>query len=209
MASCFALSRSAAMSPSALPSASWAGIDQRGEPRLLAAQRQELAIDRAALVLDRLAGAREVGEIGQKRIDLDAHSRHHRTEQHGGADRLQHVLGLDEQRRRRLAAHPLERGQHLRHDGAAALQRTLCRLLARSEGVEPCLGIGDPALGLGHTLRVVSMSELWKRAWSVLKVAISAERRATLGFRAVDFVLQTAQLELVVAAAGGLDVGDR
>ena len=67
----------------------------------------------------RLAQIHQFAEIGGKFLRASAQFGDDRSEQHGGAQRLQRVFGPDQQRRRRAPAGALQRRQHLDDFGAA------------------------------------------------------------------------------------------
>ncbi len=56
----------------------------------------------------------ELGKVGGEHLGFGAQFRHDAAQQHRGADRLQDVLGRDEQRGRRAPAHALQARQELR-----------------------------------------------------------------------------------------------
>ena len=101
------------------------------------------ALQPVALGGDLLAHAEEFAEIAGQRLDLLAHFRQHGAEQHGGAHRLQCVLGAGDQRRRRPMADALQGGEHLADHGAAAVERFADAGFVVVERLEPRLGRGD------------------------------------------------------------------
>ena len=75
-------------------------------------------------------GRAKFGEIAGQRIGLGAHFRHHRAERDRGAHRLQRILRPHHQRRRRLPADALQRGENF-DDHAAALVERFANTIAR------------------------------------------------------------------------------
>ena len=75
---------------------------------------------------------------------------HHRSEQHGGAQRLQRVLRPHQQRRRRAPSGALQGGQHLDNLGTARIERAADLLLAGVERAQPRFGVADLGLDAAH-----------------------------------------------------------
>ena len=132
-----------------------ARLDQRGETLTLGAYLRHAIRKRLALGRDRLPQLHEIRKVRGKRFGFAAHLRQDRTEQHGGSDRGKHVFRRDQKRRRRLAPHPLQGGEDLGNDRAAACKRKLDRVLRPGQRVEPCLRFADLAFARVDNLRRV------------------------------------------------------
>ena len=100
-----------------------ARVDKRGEPHLVDGERLALLGQRIALPSDRLPGLGESVEIAPRRLDLRFQFRNDRGQNRGRAHRLGHVVRLDENGGRRMAAHSLQRGKHVGDHGPPALKR--------------------------------------------------------------------------------------
>ena len=85
-------------------------FDQRGHACTLIAERGHLALQAIAFGGDLLADVGELIEVVGERLDLVTHFGQNRAQHHGGAHRLQRVLGARNQRRRRPVADALECG---------------------------------------------------------------------------------------------------
>ncbi|MEI2735993.1 MAG: hypothetical protein V9G24_15205 [Rhodoblastus sp.] len=171
-------------------------VDQRRQARALVL---EILLLPAEIVLfrgDRLAQFDEVAEIAGQRLGLRPQLRQHRAERHGGADRLQHVLGLHQQRRRRAMAHALQHGQHFGDHVAPALERAADRFLAARQPVEPLLDLGHAGVRLRHLGGRVQKRLIEPRAVLADRLDLGLDFRALFG-GSRNSVLDAAQFELL------------
>ena len=112
-------------------------LDQRGHTRTLVVERGNLGFQLVAFGGDLLANIEQLGEVVGERLHLMPHLGQYRSQQHGGAHRLQSILRTGDQRRRRTVADTLECGQHFADHGAAPVERFANAAFIVVERLEP------------------------------------------------------------------------
>ncbi len=168
-------------------------VDQHVHAQLLAAEQGKIAREPLALAVDVLADAQQVGEVAGDGVGLRPHLRHHRAERDRGAHGFQRVLGLDQQRRRRPAADPLQGGEDF-HDGGLPLrERRREQMFAVVERLEARLRRLDARFDVTHARGGVD--EL-----GIERAAVGAER--------LDLALELGLvfLGLAPSGAGGFEL---
>ena len=90
------------------------------------------AVSSVSSVRSAASASASIADVGQ-----------HGAGEDGAADRGERILRPREDRRRRRAAHALQRHQHLGHDVAALMQRAADAVLVVVQPVEPRLGRRD------------------------------------------------------------------
>ena len=128
-----------------------ARVDERGEARLVERQRRRASGELVALARNRGPASWRVRRDRGATASVSLFSSGMTAPKNGrGAHRLGHVVRPDEDRRRRIAAHALQRREHVGDHGAPALERALQSVGLGVEARQSFVGRGDPALGVLH-----------------------------------------------------------
>ena len=144
---------------------------------------------------DVLAHAQQLGEIAGQRVGLGAHLRHHGAERDRGAHRLQRILRPHHQRRRRLAADALQRGEDFDDHGAALVERFLKvlfplveRLQARLRRLDVGLDVADARRGIDELL-IERAAVVAEGLDLELELGLASADCALLGARRVELLV--------------------
>ena len=101
-----------------------ASVDERGKAHFVGRKRAALLGKFVALPRNRFPGLGEGVEVAARRFDLRFQFRDEGAHNGSRAHRFRHVVRLDENGGRRIAAHPLQGGKHIRDHAAPALERS-------------------------------------------------------------------------------------
>ena len=125
-------------------------VDEFGEARRLKSQRSAGLREAVALARNRHPRSREFVDIVGKRLRLGFEARDNGAKEGRRPHRLRHVLGLDQDRRRRIGAHALQRRENLGNRISPAVERAGQRISLGVEARQSFVGRGDSAFGVLH-----------------------------------------------------------
>jgi len=97
-------------------------LDQERKLRAFLRQLVPVPVEPVALFGDSAAHACELRKVRKQRIGLLLHFGQYRSQQHSRAQRLESIFSAHQESGRRMAAYPLQCGEHLAHSALAAVE---------------------------------------------------------------------------------------